>query len=691
MVLTLRLRFLLSFTGALLATTALFLVTTPQHHTHLLHFWHYDLPPFPPSLRILGYSGVLLIALISYISRPPFGDSPVQAPELYRFTLPSFFSLEGAMALFGGKWLTYERLRLIRGVMVVSWLLCIVGGGGWVARVVCGVCMFVLHGVVSGCIGTSHRWYVPVYTLLALMAADGNYEHSLDNWLHDRYPHVWPFHSTFDSSSFLHTGFARKLILLSSIATLFYGGITKILNGGWKWLNGRSLAYYVSSEENGRSVLLKKLMHTQPVLSFFLAVSSIVLECGAVLALWDAWWRPIILANAAAFHFGIWLTMWPNYAPQTFCYGLGTRWWWEADPHYHSPIPRSMQHSQQPMWELLADGHTLPDYLTSSVFLSSWCAMLLAVFLTFITLFRIEYWPFTGIPMYSFYRDNSFSYRFLRDEQQAQGVAIEHVQSGYPNALAWSNLWIILRLKNTAPHVKAEIAEYKRRWKAERDSNKPASTLAAERAERRAGRARGGGQVLDDPDERWYVNLKNRVTRDSATYGVLTKQWRRTLHNVAAEDMAAKPHGRIHAPKEGEEARIEAEESEGDVTEGEEAAAATETKEEGGSGGAGDEADDEQDDSATSTTGLRSRSTTKPIVNTRLSSRTPSPRASPRTVYPGEEWLIRQRDTLRRYAAECDWQLPQWCDATGELQLRCKLKHGYAVIARCPWNPAQSK
>ena len=293
--------------------------------------------------------------------------------------------------------------------------------------------------------------------------------------------------------------------------------------------------------------------------------------------------------------------------------------------------------------------------------------------------------------MYSFYRDNSFSYRFLRDEQQAQGVAIEHVQSGYPNALAWSNLWIILRLKNTAPHVKAEIAEYKRRWKAERDSNKPASTLAAERAERRAGRARGGGQVLDDPDERWYVNLKNRVTRDSATYGVLTKQWRRTLHNVAAEDMAAKPHGRIHAPKEGEEARIEAEESEGDVTEGEEAAAATETKEEGGSGGAGDEADDEQDDSATSTTGLRSRSTTKPIVNTRLSSRTPSPRASPRTVYPGEEWLIRQRDTLRRYAAECDWQLPQWCDATGELQLRCKLKHGYAVIARCPWNPAQSK
>ena len=175
--------------------------------------------------------------------------------------------------------------------------------------------------------------------------------------------------------------------------------------------------------------------------------------------------------------------------------------------------------------------------------------------------------------------------------------------SGYPNALAWSNLWIILRLKNTAPHVKGEIAEYKRRWKAERDGNKPATTLAAERAERRAGRARGGGQVLDDPDERWYVNLKNRVTRDGATYGVLTKQWRRTLHNVAAEDMAAKPHGRVHAPKEGEEARIEAEESEGDLTEGEEATV-DETKEEGGGG---DEADDEQDDGATSTTELRSR------------------------------------------------------------------------------------
>ena len=622
MVLTLKLRFLLSFTGALLTTAVLFLLSTPHHHTRLLHFWHYDLPPLPPSLRIIAYTGILTIALISYISRPPFGDSPIQAPQLYRFTLPSFFSLEGAMALLGGGWLTWQRVRWIRGVMVGCWVLCVVGGGGWVARVVCGVCMFVLHGVVSGCIGTSHRWYVPVYTMLALMVADGNYSYSLDNWLHARYPHLWPFHSTFDSSSFLYTGFARKLILMSSIATLFYGGITKILNGGWKWLNGRSLAYYVSSEENGRSALLKKLMHTQPILSFFLAVSSIVLECGAVVALWDPWLRPIILANAAAFHFGIWLTMWPNYAPQTFCYGLGTRWWWEDEPHYHSPIPRAMEHSRQPMWELLlsSDNHSLPAYLTSSVFISSWCAMLLAVFLTFITLFRIEYWPFTGIPMYSFYRDNSFSYRFLRDEQQAQGVAIEHMQSGYPNALAWSNLWIILRLKNTAPHVKAEIADYKRRWKAERDSNKPATTLAAERAERRAGRARGGGQVLDDHEERWYVNLKNRVTRDNATYGVLTKQWRRTLHNVAAADMAAKPHGRIHAPKEGEEARIEAEESEGDLTEGEEAT--NETKEDHTTGG--DEADDEQDDPTTNspnaspTSTLRSRTgttTVKPLVN----------------------------------------------------------------------------
>ena len=671
MVLTLNLRFFLSFTGALLLTFLLFLLSTPRHHAHLASFWLHDLPPLHPSIRILAYSGTLLISLISYVSRPPFGDSPLQAPELFHYTLSSFFSLEGAMALLGRRWITQQRLRLLRAVMVAAWLCCIAGFGGRTPAVVLGLLHFLLHGVVSGCIGTSHRWYVPVYTLLALMFANGNASFSVDALIHRRYP-SYPLYSAFSPSSVADSGLARKLVLIASISTLFYGGLTKLLNGGWKWLNGRSLAYYVSSEENGRWGLLKQLMNSQPALSLFLSVSSIVLECGAVVAVFSRFWRPIVLANAAAFHFGIWLTMWPNYAPQTWCYGVGTQWPWETVPRYAELVPPAWAQSTQPTWTLLG---AAPEYFYTGRFVACCLATLLCVFLTFVTLFRIEYWPLTGIPMYSFYRDNSFSYRFLRDERQAQFVAVEHVQSGYPNALAWSNLWIILRLKNTHPAVKDEIAEAKRRRKEGKLARPAASPSAARRPWRLFEPPEVVGSI-EDPEERWYVNLKGRVTREGSTRGVLTKQWRRTLHNIAAADMAAKPSGRIHAPKEGEGAVIDAEESEGEIAD----ARQTDPQ---------DEKETDADDEGASPRATRRRKGRGPRVDTGMALAGATPRPSPRPVYPGEAWLLGERDSMRRYAVECDWQLPAWAELTGELQLRCKLRHGYAVLARCPWNPTK--
>ena len=670
MVLTLHTRLFLSITGSLLVTGLLFLLTPPSSHLSLLHFWLYDLPPLTPSIRILAYSGVLAISLTSYISRPPFGDSPLQAPELFAYTLPSFFSLEGAMKLMGRTWVTYDRLRVLRGVMVVAWVGCIIGVGGWVAPVLLGLIHFVLHGVVSGCIGTSHRWYVPVYTLLALMLADGNTSWSVDALIHSH----WEGYPLYGGGvgGVRGTGLARKLVLIASIATLFYGGLTKMLNGGWKWLNGRSLAYYVSSEENGRWALMKRVMAEQWWLSLFLSVSSILLECGSIIAVFSQFWRPIVLANAAAFHFGIWLTMWPNYAPQTWCYGVGTQWPWETLHDYPNLVPMEWQHSHTPTYAQLSH---LPPYMWMSGFIASWIATSLCVFLTFVTLFRIEYWPLTGIPMYSFYRDNSFSYRFLRDERQAQFVAVEHFQSGYPNALAWSNLWIILRLKNTHPSVKEEIAEAKRRRKEGKLTQPPLpSPASASRPWRFLDPPSvTSSSAIDDPDERWYVNLKGRVTKEGTAHGVLTKQWRRTLHNIAAADMAAKPPGQIHAPKKGEGAVIDAEESEGEVPEAEPSPHSPEEKEEG------------EEESG----GLRKRGKGSSGETETRTGSTWAPRPSPRVVYPGEAWLLGERDNLRRYALECDWKLPEWADATGELQLRCKLRHGYVVIARCPWNPGK--
>jgi len=105
--------------------------------------------------------------------------------------------------------------------------------------------------------------------------------------------------------------------------------------------------------------------------------------------------------SAAGLHLGIWLTMWPNYFPQTFCYLLGVYW----------PVPDK--------WSVVA--HTMPQMQASGVALFvAWMSVALCGVLTVIALLKLEYWPFTGIPMYSFYRDASYDYKWLRDARQAQ-------------------------------------------------------------------------------------------------------------------------------------------------------------------------------------------------------------------------------------------------------------------------------
>jgi hypothetical protein len=428
---------------------------------------------------------------------------------------------------------------------------------------------------VSGCIGTSHRWYVPVYSLLALSTANGNAEYSIDKLLSDYYGSSYLFPPvTSLSHPLLTSGFARKLILVSGIATLFFGGITKLINGGLAWMNGLTLAYYVSSEENGKSAALKNAFSRFPLFSCLLSIASVGLELGSLTALFNPLARAIILFSASGLHFGIWLTMWPNYFPQSYCYLFGMNW---------------IEEQQIPTFN-----RELYDF-GSSVSIASWIATWICIFLCFVTLFRIEYWPVTGIPMYSFARDYTYDYKFLRDAHQAQAVALEHVRSQYPNALAWSNLWIILRLKNCDPKA-LQIAEERKRKRSE------TGIISKGNSENRSNQS----------SESLFVNLKNRVTDLKKSHGVLTKQWRRTLHNVAAVDMATKPLGSI--------TDIQAKE------------------------------------------------------------------IMPGNVFYGERWLQGFREHLRNYSVDHDWNLPDWADRTGELQLRCKLKDGYAILARVPWN-----
>jgi hypothetical protein len=381
----------------------------------------------------------------------------------------------------------------------------------------------------------------------------------------------WPLSSA--DSPLLCSGFARKIILCSGISTLFFGGITKLLNGGLSWLNGLSLAYYVSSEENGKSMILKQIFRRWRWFSLILSVASVALELGSLAAVFLPLSRPFLFLSAAGLHFGIWLTMWPNYFPQTFCYLFALNW-----------------------QEIRIDSYSMDIYdnLNNSLSVASWSATLVFIFLTVATLLRIEYWPVTGIPMYSFYRDDSFDYKYLQDSAQAQLVSLEHNKSQYPYALAWSNLWIVLRLKNTDPAINAEHKLNKIKEQQDGIIQAPKSATS----ENRKGWS----------SEKLFVNLKKRATDPTAKHGVLTKQWRRILHNIAANDMAKKPWNAIT-----------------------------------------------HDQAA---------------------------QIHPNIIYPAQQWLLENREKLRSYG----WNLPSWSDKTGELQLRCKLKQGYAILAKIPWN-----
>lgn len=497
---------------------------TDSVRDYLVWFWFNDLPPISGPTRIYIYLGLFLTAMLSPFARPHLGDSPLQAPELFSYTLPQFFSLEGAMKLMHSElWINFTMIHLLRTVTLVAFIACIVGIGGTLPPVLVGIGMFLLHGIVQGCIGTSHRWYVPVYTCLALMFANGNGDLSLDAFLYSKYGSAYPFPPVCltggADTSILCSGFARKMILISGISTLFFGAITKMINGGYAWLDGASLSYYVSSEENGRSVFLKNLMARYRFVSLLLSLGSIGLEAVSIVAVFVPWTRPLIIASAAGLHLGIWLTMWPNYFPQTLCYMVGMSW---------AFIP--VEGVESPVAAFIASESTMA---------ACWAGVAVWTFLSMVALLRIEYWPLTGIPMYSFYRDSSYSYRFLRDATQAQSVAIEHQSSGYPNALAWSNLWINLRLKNMDPTVLAA-----------RRARKAASPQPQQDASERPS---ADAKSLDS-SEKEFVNLKTRVISDRYTkglHGVYLKQWRRTLHNVAAIDMAAKPWG--HIEQQGEQ------------------------------------------------------------------------------------------------------------------------------------------
>lgn len=384
-------------------------------------------PPLSGLWRIYLYGGLMVLAVVSGRHSPPFGDSPLQAPRVVGRSHPDFYEPQGLMRGLGA-WAAHRWwLEAVRTVLVVAWLACLVGFGGRWAALIVAVSAWFLHGAMAGALGTNHRWVVPLGVLAAAPLVDLNATWSLDSWLA---PVIADYPFSPASADGLPSGFLRQFAMVIAVYTLVAGGLSKLRLGGLRWLDGESLRYFVSRPRVGAWPMLKRFLHDHPLACRGLAVATVTLELGTVAALVVPGLRAPILAAAALFHLGIWLTMNPNYLPQTWCYVLAAG----------GGTTVAVDRSALGAWSLIA----------------LYGASLLGLGLVWGACRGTERWPLTCVPMYAFYRGPSerWSHDSIHDASQAAQLGQEFVNSRLPYPLAWGDGWTRLQVVTSDGRVR---------------------------------------------------------------------------------------------------------------------------------------------------------------------------------------------------------------------------------------------
>jgi hypothetical protein len=291
-------------------------------------------------------------------------------------------------------------LSLLQWPLIAAWFCAAVGLGGRLPLMItaAGVAFFV---ACTKCCAApvNHTWDFPMLSLLAIGILCRPDRWSLDHVISNRFP-SWPFSTSQEHTEDL-SGFARKLVLLFLVYSLFAAGVTKIRTGGLAWMDGQSLLYYLSHSDVTRTSLgrpLRAFLLEHPTVVTGLSVGTILLEIGSLFALFITRLRWPLILCAWAFHVGIFLLMPPKYGPQMICYLMVAEWsiftsasrshllvslaGWRAPPKTYSaaPLPR-------------------PGVQLAVIFSSSVISGLLLMTVCA----QREWFPLSHVPMYSSY------------------------------------------------------------------------------------------------------------------------------------------------------------------------------------------------------------------------------------------------------------------------------------------------
>ena len=352
----------------------------------VLHdFWINDGVVMTVWSRGIIYGGLFVLAMIAPWVKGPHGDSPLHAKALFLHTNYYYVNQVNAFSRAFSFLHNEVALTWITRIVVVAWLLCIVGLGGFVSRLTCGVGILLLATMIYGFKKLNgHRWWVASFALFFMAFTDCFQELSLDAWLSNRFPSYPVLEPEWN---LMHSGFASKFILAIAAYTLVAGGIAKVRNGGWGWFSGKSFFFYIGDPKHTRLPRIVGWMQRHPLVVTTMAVGSVVFEIGSIVPIFVAEVRVPWVFLAIAFHVGIWVLMSPKYFPQCVSYLAVI-----SGPQIGADVEPVSQ-----------DVSTTAGVIVGLVF---------AVGHVFAVLARYEAWPLTHIPMYSYNRC-SFSHEVL--------------------------------------------------------------------------------------------------------------------------------------------------------------------------------------------------------------------------------------------------------------------------------------
>jgi hypothetical protein len=346
--------------------------------------------PMGGRLRFLFYIATLLLFAL------------LNEPWRWPRTLDSrgSFAPIGVMEASDFPFLSGGALWALLAVTLVGWICAGVGYRTRLAKWVTAISFLLLLGYqLSFSPLGDHSHYLLLYAFFCLSLSTSDSDFSVDAWLARRRGQA----ESAPRDGLGASGFPRQLLLLFAVAIYFSAGVSKLADGGLRWLDGHSLQYYISTQSSALPFIaeLRDSVVEMPNLCMIFAVGSILLELSSPLALFSRRLRHLYVVGWVGMHMGILILMKPDYWIHSFVVvTLLTDWAWLGDQ-----IPEPLRGVLSPLRRLCgwisAGRESVADFSATAAASLSGAALIGS--LLAVAAIQIEWYPVSHVPMYGSY------------------------------------------------------------------------------------------------------------------------------------------------------------------------------------------------------------------------------------------------------------------------------------------------